>query len=103
MAQVKILVADNDPDFRVSLVRDVLEQEGYEVFQAESPDEAKQVLEKELIHLAIIDLRLTDDDDPEDRSGLLLIKEMDPTVARIVLTGYPPRDVIGGTFPNNRH
>lgn len=90
MANFKILVADNDESFRQSLAKDVLEPEGYQVFQAGSPDEARLILDKELIHLAIVDIRLTDDDDPHDTSGFLLCGEMDSSVARIVLTAYPP-------------
>ncbi len=49
MAKVKILLADNDSDFRDSLAKDVLEPQGYQVFQAGNPDEAKHLLENELI------------------------------------------------------
>ncbi|MCP4601098.1 MAG: ATP-dependent 6-phosphofructokinase [Proteobacteria bacterium] len=89
MAQIKILVAENDPDFQESFVKDVLEPEGYRVLQAGSPEEAKQALKGEkLIHLAILDIRLTDES-PSDRSGLELGEEINPFVAKIVLTAYP--------------
>lgn len=100
MAQFRILIADNDPDFRESLAKDVLEPENYQVFQAASPDEARQILEKEqLIHLAILDIRLENDDDPHDESGLKLSQEIDSFVPKILLTGYPPEHALG-RFPN---
>lgn len=99
MAKYNILVADNDPDFRESLVKDVLELEGYRVYQAGNPEEARQILKKELIHLAILDIRLENDDDPDDKSGEELSKEIDPVVARIVLTGYLPEWILPGKVP----
>ncbi|UCH96918.1 MAG: ATP-dependent 6-phosphofructokinase [Candidatus Aminicenantes bacterium] len=90
MTKIKILVADNDSDYRKSLAENVLKMEGYEVFQAGNPQEAKEILKKELIHLAILDIRLKNDDDSSDESGFELSKEIDPGVAWIVLTGYPP-------------
>ncbi len=99
MTHFKILVVDNDPDALESLVKGVLESEGYVVFQAQSPEEARQILEKRLIHLAILDIRLIDDDDPHDESGLKLSREIGSFVAKIMLTGYLPGGIMGG-FPN---
>lgn len=89
MITTKILVVDNDPAYRESLVEDVLKPEGFVVFQASSPEEARHFLEDELIHLALVDIRLVNDDDPNDRSGLHLCEQMEPTVARIIVTGFP--------------
>ena len=94
MGNFKILIADNDENFRETLARDVLTPAGYEVLQAGDITQARDILQNELIHLAIIDIRLYDDDDPHDESGLRLVQEIDPGVARIVLSGYPP----GGTI-----
>ena len=99
MAKFKILVADNDDSFRQSLAKDVLEPEGYQVYQAGNPAEARLILDRELIHLAIIDIRLTDDENPHDKSGFLLCAEIDPSVARIVLTAYPPEGEPVVAFP----
>jgi len=54
--------------------------------------------EEELIHLAILDIRLENDDDPGDNSGLELSDEIDPVVARIILTGYPPEKMLPGAY-----
>jgi 6-phosphofructokinase 1 len=98
-----ILVADNDPDYRESLAASVLEPEGFQVHQAASPEQAQQLLQKYLIHLAILDVRLENDDDPHDMSGLALCKAIDPVVARILLTAYPPGGLDIGTYPVKTH
>ncbi len=100
MSEIKVLVAENDPAYRESLVKDVLEPEGYTVYQAESIEEAKKILKDELIHLAIIDIRLENDDDPNDKSGLKFAEEIDPIIAKIVLTAYPPGGILAGAFPS---
>jgi CheY-like chemotaxis protein len=98
MTEINILVADNDSAFRESLIKDVLEPEGYVVSQAGSLEEAYKVLgENRIIHLDIVDLRLTNDNDPNDQSGLTLVAKMEGAIASIVLTGYPPGGL--GHFP----
>lgn len=87
MKKGKILLADN----RIAFLRTrkfELEEAGYEVITALNPAEARAVLEHGWVHLAIIDLRLTDDS-PGDISGLLLVKETDPAVPKIILTAHP--------------
>jgi hypothetical protein len=41
------------------------------------------------IDLAILDIRLTDDADEKDRSGLAIAREVAPLVPKIILTAYP--------------
>jgi len=87
MQKPKILVVDNNPRHRQSLGR-VLESADYEVVQAEGRDQARQILANELIHLAIIDIRLINEEDDNDESGLELCREIDFTVARILMTAF---------------
>lgn len=84
-----ILVIDNDPGLRASLAEDVLKPEGYRVFQASSAEEAKKLLDENLIHLAVVDVRLREDKNPNDQSGLDFCKELDALVARVIVTGFP--------------
>lgn len=88
MPEANILFADNDPDF-LKTRAEFLEQEGYRVIPAVDPTEARRKLESGGIDLAIIDIRLSDDDDEKDASGLILAKESDRTVPKIILTGFP--------------
>lgn len=74
--------------------KDALEQEGYEVLTATTPEEAKEVLAKCWVHLIIIDLRLRKDGDQKDLSGLELAKETDPTIPKIFLTAHPHPEAI---------
>ena len=62
MTEKLILFADNDPDF-LQTRAEFLQNEGYEVLFAYSPMEAEQLLNACSIHLAILDIRLSDDDD----------------------------------------
>lgn len=88
MAKATILFADNDPDF-LKTRSEFLEQEGYLVVPAGDPTEARRKLESGGIDLAIIDIRLVDDDDDKDTSGLTLAEEIAHTVPKIILTGFP--------------
>jgi CheY-like chemotaxis protein len=83
-----ILFADNDSDFLRTRV-EFLEQEGYHVIPALNLTEARRVLERDGIDLAILDIRLEDDDDEKDVSGLILAKEVARSVPKIILTGFP--------------
>lgn len=94
MTTACILLVDNDADFRNTLAQDVLEVEGYIVFQAANAQTAHTLLEQHLIHLAIVDIRLTNDDNPHDHSGVDLCAELPPTIPRLILTGYPEWDVV---------
>lgn len=88
MARIKILMADNDPDF-LETRREFLEKEGYEVVTASSPFEAQERLQQEDIALAVIDIRLLNDDDEKDVSGLDLAKNIGRSLPVLILTGYP--------------
>jgi CheY-like chemotaxis protein len=85
--RASILIADNNAQFR-SMVEEFLTHEGYATSTASSPAEARQILQCGEIDLAIIDLRLFDDDDAKDVSGLTVAQEISPRVPKILLTGY---------------
>lgn len=98
MYRPTILLVDNDQDHLASW-RDRLTQEGYQVLSAENTTDAKMLLASQLIHLAILDVRLKDDKDSKDRSGLEFNAEIDPLVARVIFTGHPPEELDLGLFP----
>jgi len=83
-----LLLADNLHDF-MDERREFLEQAGYTVVTADNPVDAARILEHGGIDLAILDIRLVDDDDMEDKSGLLLAQKFGPRLPIILLTGYP--------------
>jgi DNA-binding NtrC family response regulator len=93
MNKPTILFADNDPDF-LKTRTDFLEQEGYQVVPATDPTEARRLLERGGVDLAILDIRLRDDDDDKDTSGLTLAKEVARTIPKVILTNFPSVDAV---------
>ncbi len=88
-----ILLADNDLA-SVEARAELLEGEGYTVLKALSPMAAREVLRHERVHLAILDIRLTDDTDG-DISGLeLASEEAYRPLPKIMLTGFPSFEAV---------
>ncbi len=84
----KALVVDDIPEY-VDTIEAYIE-DSFDVLKAGSLDEAKKILTDNRIDLAIIDIRL-DEDDPENREGLELLtwlKERVPDVKVIVMSAY---------------
>ena len=94
-----ILFADNDPAF-LDTRAEFLENSEYKVLRAASVAQARKAFDEAWIHLAILDIRLVNDDDEKDSSGLMIAKQSEyRAVPKIILTGYPSyqqvRDVLG--------
>jgi DNA-binding response OmpR family regulator len=89
MAQFTVLFVDNDQDF-LNTRTEFLENAGYRVIKAASLDQARKFLSDALVHLAILDIRIVDDDDEKDISGLVLAKEPAYSlIPKIILTNFP--------------
>lgn len=87
--QKRVLLVDNDVEF-LDTRGELLERSGLTVFKAASTEEGEEILQQRWVHLAIIDLRLRDDNDPRDFSGLNLAKASQyRSVPKIILTRYP--------------
>ena len=83
-----ILFVDNNPDF-LDACSEYLEPD-YQVIRAYSLDEARDCLATQNVHLAILDVRLINDDDERDTSGLVLAKEPAyHSLPKIILTKWP--------------
>ena len=81
----KILIVDDEAGIRDGL-KDILTQEGYKTETAQTGNEAIEMCQKETFDIAIIDIKLPDMD------GTFLLdklKKVDPSLARIIITGYP--------------
>jgi DNA-binding response OmpR family regulator len=84
-----LLLADNSPDYRHSL-RGFLELENYRVEEAESVAEAKRKIQAVPLDVALIDLRLTDDLDNDDISGLEVAKvAIEQGIPCLMMTAFP--------------
>ena len=90
-----ILFLDNTPDF-LNVYTELLEGEGYRILKSDSIWHARRLLETENIHLALVDIRVRDDDDPDDVSGLtVVVDEQFRNLPKIVLTSYSSTDTMG--------
>ena len=80
-----ILIVDDEADLRDTL-SDILTQEGYKTKTVQTGKEAIDACQQETFDIALIDIRLPD----MDGTDLLeILKEFEPTLIRIILTGYP--------------
>ncbi len=87
--KLKILLVDNVPEFLEIQAR-LLEQEGYFVLTASSTTKAEELMELIWFQLVIIDLRMEDEEDPADISGLIFAqKTVSEYTPKIILTAYP--------------
>lgn len=83
----RILVVDNDPDFRSS-VEVLLRAKGYTVFGASNRMEALEIALRERVHVAVLDVRMETDADYDDTSGLTLAKQLDRLIVKIIVSAY---------------
>jgi len=95
----RVLFADNNQDF-ANIRAAFLERAGFQVIKAYSAISAIEILQKRWVHVAILDMRLENDDDPDDTSGLKLAKDIAfRHIPKIILTAYPTyeyvREVMG--------
>jgi DNA-binding response OmpR family regulator len=91
-----ILLADNDLDFLTTRA-EYLEAAGFYVYKASTYDQAIQFLQEadlKRIYVAILDIRLINDDDEKDASGLKIAREHVRTLPKIILTNFPTRDSV---------
>ena len=87
--QKRLLIADNDADYRRSL-SSLLKLDEYKVEEASSVDEAKEILETVPLDLVLVDLRLSDNDNIYDFSGLDIAKfAMQRNISCIIITAFP--------------
>ncbi len=82
---VRILFIDDDENIR-SVLKAILEDEGYTVETADTAKKGIEKSEKEFYNLALIDVRLPD---MEGIALLAKIRETKPKMRKIIVTGYP--------------
>jgi DNA-binding NtrC family response regulator len=80
-----ILVVDDDAEVRKSLAS-ILSNEGYSVETAENGKQATRIFEKSRFDVALIDIKLSD---MEGTELLQRLKQKQPHMVRIVITGFP--------------
>lgn len=86
--KLKILVADNNPK-ALKYTAQFLQGQGYDVMVANSREEAEHALNNNHLHLAILDMRLNNDEDEKDRSGIYLAQVCNRLLPKIINTKFP--------------
>lgn len=87
-----IMFVDNHIAF-IDEWADWLEERGCRVYRAYDRWQAERILLQRHVHLAIVDIRLRDDTDATDLSGLdLAADERFSALPKIILTGHPTTD-----------
>jgi DNA-binding response OmpR family regulator len=87
--QVRLLLVDNSAAYRHS-VRGFLELEGYSIIEAGTVEEAMEKLELDNFDLVLTGLRLEDDSDFDDMSGLQVAKAAaNSELPCIIVTAFP--------------
>ena len=97
MIKHQILLVDNDVQY-AEVVAEILERSSYDVLTALSPAQARDVAAREPISLAIIGIRLIDDEDINDTSGIALAEEFKSKFPMIMLTSYASYEMMHSTL-----
>ncbi|HKZ34762.1 MAG TPA: response regulator, partial [Patescibacteria group bacterium] len=93
-----ILFVDNVESF-LRERSEFLEAAGYKVLKATSLEEAVNFFEEARVHLAILDIRIEDDVDDYDTSGIELANnERYKAIPKIMLTGFPTYEAVRNTL-----
>lgn len=95
--KLTILLADNDLRF-IETRAEFLKELGYQVLLATSPSDVKRIIEQEKIDVVVLDIRMNSDDDDKDDSGLILAGELDPSIPKIIMTGFPSLEFVHQAF-----
>ena len=82
-----LLLADNDLSY-LETTKSALDHEGYHVLTAMTPTVARRMLLEQNVDLAILDMRLEDNQDQNDTSGLDIAKRIAPTVPKVIVSEY---------------
>jgi DNA-binding response OmpR family regulator len=84
----RILIIEDDR-VTAELNAELLRNQGYETIITYTPEEALDQISHSYFDIVIIDLRLRDNADTDDRSGLELAAQIDPSIQKIILTLFP--------------
>lgn len=99
LTRATVLLADNDPVW-LRQQEDAFVSAGFNVITANDPEEAELVLASGSVDAAVLDIRLQNDEDERDTSGLSLL-EVAPEVGKVITTTYPIDVSTGKNFRNS--
>lgn len=88
-----ILVADNEAQWLSDMCR-IIESNGYGVIRAGNPKEALAVLGRHQADVAVLDLRLKNDKNKYDISGLEVAADSDRTIPKIIVSSFASEEAV---------
>jgi CheY-like chemotaxis protein len=91
MSPATLLLADNNLDF-LETTKHALENAGYSVLTATTPEEAQRLLLEQYVDIALLDMRLKDDKDENDTSGLEIAKNVAQNIPKVIISDYESFD-----------
>ena len=86
-----ILLADNCLD-SLEATKLALENAGYDVITVTTPAEARRLLFEQYVDIALLDMRLKDDKDENDTSGLEIAKNVAQNIPKVIVSEYESFD-----------
>jgi DNA-binding NtrC family response regulator len=96
----RMLLADNDVP-HLHVMREFFEAEGFAVETAVSPEEALAAITRTRFGVAVVDLRLEENRDPRDLSGLRVARLNPSGTPVIILTDFPNIEAVRGALGAN--
>ena len=79
----RVLIIDDDQDVRTTL-RDVMEEAGYEVFEADDGDKGQRLFASDPVDLVVTDILMPE---KEGLETILDLRRVDPNVKIIAISG----------------
>ena len=92
-----IMIVDNSKQYLDELSEN-LSRANYSVLKCANEKVAKETLSKNDIDLAIVDLKLKNDADPSDKSGVDLLSYIGNQIPKILISAYPEPNIIAETL-----
>lgn len=87
--KARVLLADNNPEF-LKLQEDEFKKTGFfEVITAREPNEAERLIKTEPLDAVVYDIRLRDDEDDRDISGLELAENTPRNIGKVLISRFP--------------
>jgi DNA-binding NtrC family response regulator len=93
MPKELILMVDNNVDFLLTR-EEYVTQAGYRVVKAYNAEDARSIAKKQHPSLAVVDVRLINDDDEGDRTGVFLAKSLREICPVIMLTNHATYEIV---------
>jgi 6-phosphofructokinase 1 len=107
MSPANILIVENNQDYMNGLVDlfSIKKEDPYHILTACNPQEARNLLDQYVIHVAIVDIRLESDNSGSDLSGLDLCLEIDRDIPIILHSAHISAENIDikTTYPTKIH